>query len=277
MFSRMFARRRLRALAARYEVPAFSAVATQLLDELQSEEVDLRRVTALVAADPGLSVRVLAMANTPCFGFRKKIDDLPRAVALLGTATLEGIVLGAMVGSALPRGGRKTLDLHAFWQVSAVRALLARELARVLAPTLGSRVFTAGLLLDIGMPILADHRPEDYARILAESRAGRAPIAELEREAFGVDHAEVGAWAAAAWGLPDTLAEAVEAHHAPEDAELPAPLVAVSDLGPHREKPEDLEPEAERAAGITGVPADVVATFFERAAEQADALAAALA
>ncbi len=277
MFSRMFARRRLRALAARYEVPAFSAVAARLLDELQSEEVDLRRVTALVAADPGLSVRVLAMANTPCFGFRKKIDDLPRAVALLGTATLEGLVLGAMVGPALPKGARKALDLYAFWQVSAVRALLARELSRVLAPTLGSRLFTAGLLLDLGMPILADHRPEDYARILAESRAGRGTIAELEREVFGFDHAEVGAWAAVAWGLPDTLAEAVQAHHAAEEAELPAPLVAVSDIGPHREPPEDLESEAERAARITGVPADIVASFFERAAEQADALAAALA
>jgi HD-like signal output (HDOD) protein len=40
-------------------------------------------------------------------------------------------------------------------------------------------------------------------------------VSDLEREAFGADHADLGAYLLGLWGLPSTLIEAVAFHHEP--------------------------------------------------------------
>ncbi len=36
---------------------------------------------------------------------------------------------------------------------------------------------------------------------------------DAEREVFGIDHQEVGAWLADKWGLPEFLVHIIESHH----------------------------------------------------------------
>jgi HD-like signal output (HDOD) protein len=54
-------------------------------------------------------------------------------------------------------------------------------------------------------------------------------LLEVEREVFGVSHADVGAYLFGKWGLPISVVEAVALHHAPESSALDCftPLTAV--------------------------------------------------
>ena len=44
-------------------------------------------------------------------------------------------------------------------------------------------------------------------------------MSDLEREAFGADHADLGAYLLGLWGLPSTLIEAVAFHHEPNKSQ----------------------------------------------------------
>jgi HD-like signal output (HDOD) protein len=73
--------------------------------------------------------------------------------------------------------------------------------------------FTAGLLHDVGMLVLASHDPAGLAATLASAQEQQRPVYQVERERQGLTHADVGAHLLALWGLPPTVIEAVASHH----------------------------------------------------------------
>ena len=75
--------------------------------------------------------------------------------------------------------------------------------------------YIAGLLHDLGKPILAANFPERYGRAQALAQERKVPRGEAEKEIFGVTHAEVGAYLIGLWGLPDPVVEGLAFHHSP--------------------------------------------------------------
>lgn len=65
---------------------------------------------------------------------------------------------------------------------------------------------------------------------MAAAADNRLDVCAAEVEAFGVDHAQVGAWLAGAWGLSEVLAKVIGQHHRPVDFAA-EPLVAVVHVG----------------------------------------------
>jgi HD-like signal output (HDOD) protein len=61
---------------------------------------------------------------------------------------------------------------------------------------------------------------------------GEVPLYELERSAFGWDHAEVATWICSEWDLPENITSAIAAHHPSEKAgdQCPAPAALVAYL-----------------------------------------------
>ena len=77
----------------------------------------------------------------------------------------------------------------------------------------------AGLLRDLGIPILHQMVPDDYATIIAKPIEVLAhQQCELEEEKLGINHAEVTAFVLSKWHLPPEITEAVRFHHHPERA-----------------------------------------------------------
>ncbi len=88
--------------------------------------------------------------------------------------------------------------------------------------------YTAGLLAHLGTLLLAQVRAEEYLLVFGQAKSG-AELADLERQAFGFDHAELGGCLLERWGLPEELAEAVRDHHRPSADPL-AELVHAGEL-----------------------------------------------
>ena len=73
--------------------------------------------------------------------------------------------------------------------------------------------FVAGMLHDTGRLIMASNDPGKYQQAIQNSV--EVGIAAAEEEVFGVNHADLGGYLFALWGLPDSIVNAVEFHHEP--------------------------------------------------------------
>ncbi len=204
---------KLKKVLGEYNLPSFPGAVMQVLQTIRDPRSSASSVADVLAVDPGLSVRVLRVANSPVFSPVRKVENLAQAVALVGLTELESLVLSISVRGNLPRDSAEGYDFARFWRASARRGFVARALAEILCPARESESFTAGLLQDMALPFLAHQRSKEYGPVLHQWHTTDVLLHELEREVFGWDHAEVGAWICDEWNLPESIVSAIGSHH----------------------------------------------------------------
>ena len=79
----------------------------------------------------------------------------------------------------------------------------------------GDAAFTAALLQNTGVVILATRRSEQLQQMVDEAIELRCPLVDVERRILGVTHAELGAFLLGLWGLPAPVVNAVLHHQSP--------------------------------------------------------------
>jgi len=202
-----------RVAAAAEHLAAPSAVVAGALKLLDDERSSMHQVAERVGQSPELAAQVLRLGSAAVFG--GPATTLDEAVVRLGSSALRGFLMAAgtypLLAGSLAAYGLPRMALVG--RANDV-ATAAGAIARHIAPESARSAHLAGLLHDIGMPILAE--VADQAGIIPD-----VPIGDLaaERALFGTDHVRVGAWIARRWGLSEELAEAVAHHH---DGEAPA-------------------------------------------------------
>lgn len=172
----------------------------------------------VIDADPGLTVQVLRLVNSSYYGLRGQISSVRQAIALLGIRTIQNFVLWHAVFKVMPNPRCSLFDLAALWRDSLRRALFARALNKLLKVPDAEEAFTAGLLQDMAIPLLAKRAPEAYSRFFYARCAAkhRVRLSQLEKQVFGWDHAMAAGVVARQWHLPEALARSVEGHLAVE-------------------------------------------------------------
>lgn len=215
------------------EMPTFPALMGEILRELRDTHSAMSKVGELVAQDPTLTIKVIKTVNSVGFGLRRQVDSVKHAVTLLGRSRVESIVLPLAVGEALPSESVPGFEPARFWHAAARRALVAQQLSALLDPASRDVSYTASLLQDMAIPLLATHRSESYGPILERWHDGGGVLHEMEKAAFGWTHADVAGWLCADWGFPELLAAAITAHHGSDDPEVvsPPPVRLVALLG----------------------------------------------
>ena len=169
----------------------------------------------VIEADPALVVATLRLANR---GTRAgTVGSIPDAVAAVPSHTLAALaesVSGVDPFDAESDWGRlpERFRLHALGVAKLVERLFG---AGVLEPT--HELVTGALLHDIGELALLRAHP-DFSAVVADAETPEDRL-QAEREAFGSDHAVVGARLLRTWRLPERLATMVEGHHTAESGE----------------------------------------------------------
>ena len=250
----------MKAVLGEYQLQSFPVIVMNALEKVRDADASNPEISELVATDPGLSVRLLTTVNSAAYALRHKVSNVDHAVSLMGRGELESVLISMAVHEVMPADNIPGFDAHRFWGAAARRAALARGLADLIDPSSRSESFTAALLQDMAIPILAQQRADDYAPVLERWHANGADLAALEREAFGWDHATVAMWMCDDWGFPDRIAEAIGAHHGTVDDELVA-LPAVSLVSVLREQDDatsGVEQLVENACGNYNLPEEQV-------------------
>lgn len=231
------AKSELESALGNYELPSFPATVMTVLEALRDEDSETQRIADLIAADPGLTMRMLGTVNSAAFAMRHRVQNVHHAVMLLGRNQLESMMIGLGVKRVLPRVDCKGFELDRFWSTSALRAATAGMFADRIDPSRRSESFTASLLQDMAIPVLAEQKQE-YGEILQEWHHSRLDLTQLEQQTFPFDHAHVALWICQSWDLPQLLTEAIGSHHGTAEQEI-ATLPAARLVSPLREVNED--------------------------------------
>lgn len=195
------------------DLPRPPEAALRILAACADPDSDLGVIGAIVASDPGLTAELLRIVNSAYFGFDREIASIELAVSLLGLDALRTRVLCIAVRAAAAQADPRNLVLAEFMEDSVRRAVAARELASHCAVD-ADEAFAAGLLQDFGLLVLFHLHPAVPAARWTEMRVSApAERLALELRLFGTSHDRVIADLAAAWSLPQALADGILAHH----------------------------------------------------------------
>lgn len=207
-----------------YQLPSFPSVIADALGKLSDPDVAMVDVARILELDPGLSVKLLRLANSPAVGLRHPVESLQHAIMILGRNQVESVLISTAATASVPRPASPIFDVARFWRSAASRAVVATAISDLVDPTRRSEAFTAALLQDMALPVLVDH-VDGYDQLLKRWYDGEfTDLAAAEMDSFGWHHATVAAKIATAWGFPDPLLTAITFHH---DHEEPIDMIAV--------------------------------------------------
>jgi putative nucleotidyltransferase with HDIG domain len=209
------------------QLPALPTVALEIVDLVDNPKTSASRLGKLISTDQALTAKVLKIANSPFYGFPRKISTIDFAIIVLGYDALKEIVISISLVSSLQKRPEGTFDAKAFWDHAITTGVLARRLARDLGYRVSGEVFVGGLLHDMGISIIHRYFKNEYKRIAEILADTDLTGLEAEESVLGVTHADIGAWLAERWNLPGHLVEAIRMHHTPVGAEVNKDLVAL--------------------------------------------------
>jgi HD-like signal output (HDOD) protein len=197
-------------------LPAMPVTLLRLIEVLREEDVSQREIESLIRYDEALSARVLRVANSVFYGYRRKVLTISRAIPVIGLEQIRSICLFAFYtdfvskDKALSPSEREKLWKHAFVTAKAA-GMIARQRPWVSA----DEAFILGLLHDMGRYLMAVEFGEQYRLIMEMSTKRQVPVRYVELEC-GLRHDLIGKWLAIKWSLPEVFQTVMEYHHAPE-------------------------------------------------------------
>ncbi|MFZ4573011.1 MAG: HDOD domain-containing protein [Phycisphaerales bacterium] len=186
-------------------------VALKVLNLSSRPDTHPKDYAQVIKNDPGLSGRLLKLANSAMFAQRKPVTSIDRACLVLGLERLKSIALGFHLSRAASSGGTKELARQV-WGQSVYRACLASELARHTAPSLVPEAFVIGLMLDAGIPLMSRLVGPGYDALYASCDMP-LKLFRNEFETLEFTHVDVLSALMRLWRLPDLLARPLEWHH----------------------------------------------------------------
>ena len=221
---------------------------------IEKDNVATADIVTAVESDVALSIAVLRLANQAPSS-RGRVDTIVAAIELLDEQTVRA--LAGRVGTF------DFFERSTVWDAAPERfrlhALATQHAADRLAAEIGyehrNRLTVTSLLHDVGKLVLLHAYPGYPAQV---HRGARTPEERIhsERRELGVDHALVGGVLIRRWGLPGTIATAIERHHNP-DVEGEVACVRLADMLAHYEQGSAVSPgEMLQTARVLGLGAD---------------------
>ncbi|MCW8883961.1 MAG: HDOD domain-containing protein [Motiliproteus sp.] len=228
------------------KVMPFSNSVQAAFKKMNEKPIDIDAICQLLEMDPLLAAAILRLANSPFYGFVRKIDLIHDAAVLLGIHSLRQVIVSYSMVQAFPHTSSSGLDRSMAWKHAIAVAVTARYLSKA-AGHEDNEAFIAGMLHDIGQFLLDQCFEEEYRQVFEYQREHQCSLSKAEFNILKLGHGKVGAVAIRHWKLPDHLAEVALRHdHPPADGEV-LPLIDLIHIANVLVKglcivPEDQEP-----------------------------------
>lgn len=184
-------------------LPVMPKVAHDCLETLRDPRFQQRKFTSALEREPLLAASVLKNAMSAAHA-GASVKTLDQAVSALGMDKLKSLIIEFMTRqlfqSANPQIQAATKHV---WEHSLAVATLAREIAAVTTGANSDTCYLAGLLHDVGKPVLAAMMLE-AEKLLSKDKPGWVD-AELWSATIEQGHRQVGLALAKEWKLPEDV------------------------------------------------------------------------
>ena len=194
-------------------LPPLNSIANQVLSLSADPNVDIRRLSFAMEADPAFAAEILLLANSSLFGFTSRMSVLRHAIAVLGLDRIKALAVTVAMRAFLGQGGPLVRQC---WRHSAATAIIAEEISPIFDVS-GDHAYTTALMHDIGRLGLLKSYPREMTPVLAGEYADIPAVLQAERAAINVDHGLAGAWLVKNWAYPPDFAQICQHHHDPLD------------------------------------------------------------
>lgn len=192
-------------------LPSMPAIAAKCLELLRNPDVGVKNAASLIEKDPVLAAQLLRLANSALLGTREPITKVLAAVTRLGTIRLRQFILETSARKAFEsRDAQINNILRRIWEHSVAVATLTGDIVALVNAGDPETGYLAGLLHDIGKPIVATMLLEAERTIL-----GIKPSSTWigSNDWLGViqrTHRKIGIALAQKWGLADSVCRAIK-------------------------------------------------------------------
>jgi two-component system, cell cycle response regulator len=195
-------------------LPTLPAIAIQVLEMAQSEDVDIAEIARVISRDPAISSKILRTVNSSFYGRSQSVSQVSQALVILGLQSVKSLVLGFSLVGNLKQSKPSGFSHLEYWKRSIYAATAAKVIAASVDIVQAEECFLVGLLQDIGMLVLDQVLKEEYGVVCARARTHK-DLVEAERASLQSTHAEVSGMLAEMWKLPPLLALPMRYHHDP--------------------------------------------------------------
>ncbi len=164
----------------------------------------------IVSYDPALTAKILRIANSAFFGFATKIDNITRAINIIGTGNLHDLVLATSAIDTFKDIPASIENMDTFWRRNIYCGVMAQLIGSKCNSLDSERYFVIGLLHNIGHLILCLQLPKVVRVAIERSHTENIPLYKVERELLGFDYAELGSRLINSWHLPEAFVEPIQ-------------------------------------------------------------------
>ncbi len=195
-------------------LPPLPAIALRVIQVAQNPKSSAAELALVVSADPGLSARILRIANSAAYRRLRPVTSVQESLVVLGFVQARNVAVSSAITSAFaPDALHALFRIDMFWRHSIAVAFKASDLAMKSRRLDGPSAFTAGILHNMGRLAMFYADPAGMDQAVAETMRAGDTLESVEAVLLGYNHAELGGLLAMKWKLPSEIRDAIARHH----------------------------------------------------------------
>lgn len=200
-----------------YNLPAASNVMMEVTRLIDTPTTNTSLLSKIIGKDQGMATKILSIANSPLYGLPRKVSTIDFAILIIGYQDIKNIVVALTMIESFKNKDNDRMNQKEFWQHSIITGNAAKRIAEDLGYRIENEAFVAGLLHDLGLPVIHKYFHSNFDTIVQKFE-GDTDYLTAEVEVLGYNHQEIGSMLAEKWNLPPSLCTALKYHHTPVDA-----------------------------------------------------------
>lgn len=194
-------------------LPPLPASVSRLTELASNQNSDISKMSEIISKDQSIATLLLKVVNSSFYGLGSRVTTIPQAVMVLGYNEIKNMVLSLSIMKIGKKLGADFFSLEDFWRHSLSCAVLSKMLAKHFRFHEPEEVFVVGLIHDMGKLFLCEMYAKEYSEILKKSEKREKRLYTLEREQFGLDHAQIAELLCSYWKIPESIRWIVGNHH----------------------------------------------------------------
>ncbi|MFQ5468858.1 MAG: HDOD domain-containing protein [Gammaproteobacteria bacterium] len=197
-------------------LPALPISAQKILRAFRDEEPDIYKIVDAIAIDPGVTTKLLAIANSAYYQTRRPCHSVRDAIVRLGLDEVKKLLLPVVISEQFDTKRCKNFRGDLYWKQALMVACAAKNIAEQTKSNLheitASAAHVAGLLHNIGLIAMVHVFPDEMENIFnSVSEFQQYKLAHLKDGEL--NPGIVGTLLLHAWDIPEEISSIPHASH----------------------------------------------------------------